>query len=199
MAGGYSDGSVIIDTKVSDSGAKAGFRELASMAENAARTVARVGREMAASTSGYVRAIRDARTGTASLTNDQRALEKAIRDTEEAISKRYEKLSLAEKRWEAAQQAAVEKAAAKFGEMNRGVELMPWESEEEAMEQFAHDQAQVIDEARKKFGEFEDSATFRNLATEITYLTEKLDGLRERLAEVQQQGAEGGMAPLGII
>ena len=187
--GGYSDGAVIIDTGLDNSGFARDAREFKGAVESLRSTVDKVGRDMSSSTDAYIRSIRTARADTQGLADAQKTLEREIARTEAAIASRQEKMAMQRRRWEEGQQAAAERAAEKFGELNNGAELMPWEDASTAMEQFARDQQAAIDAALEKYGEFEDSAQFRNLSADLDFLNEKLAALRDNLAEVQQ--AEG--------
>lgn len=202
MATGVVDGALIIDTKIDNSGLFRSAQEFNGAVKSMKNTVDQVGQDMARSGKAYVDAISGGARATRGAAASQAALEREITKTEAAIARLTEKQELQRRKWEASRDAAVEKAAEEFEKMNSGLEAMPWEDAEQAAQQFSEDMSQHINEVLEKFGEFEDSAAFRNVSAEIEFLNEKLAGLRAQLQttsdEEQEQQQSGASAAAGF-
>jgi len=189
MAAGVVDGAIIVDTGIKTDKAKVGAKDFINMVEQMAGAVNKVGQQMSGSVNGYIQAMNRARSAAKALTGDQAAIAKEILSTTSALKKLEERQELAQRKWEAAREDAIAKASEEFTRNNAGAELLPWENEEQAAEQFAEDMQAVINDVIEKFGSFEDTAAFRNMSAEVEFLTDKLENLKAMLAEAQQQPA----------
>lgn len=214
MASGVVDGAVIVDTSIKNDKSKIGAREFVSMVQNMNKAANQAGQRMSSSVGGYVQAMNRARGAAKAMTGDQAALAKEILRTSDAIRKMEERQEKAREKFEAAREDAVGQAMEKFKQNNAGAEAMPWENEEQAMEQLAEDMNRVAQEAADAFGVFEDTAAFRNSSVEIDYMKERLAALQAQLTGTAQAGGEaaqgveevaaagaagGGWAALGAV
>ena len=139
-----SDGAVIIDTELDNSGFKRGAGEFKRAVENLKNTVDKTGKGMADTANGYVRAMNDAKDAAKGAAADQAAIAKEIQRTEAALKRLEERLDVQRRKFEAARDAAEEKAAAEFSERTANYELLPWEDEAQAAEQHLNDMADAI-------------------------------------------------------
>ena len=160
------------------------------MVDRLTQTVNKAGQQMAGSANGYVTAMSRARAAAKGMTGDQAAIAKEILNTTAALKKLETRQELARRKFEESRDAAIGKATADFEKNTEGMQLLPWEDEAQAAQQYAEDMQAVIDEVVEKFGVFEDTPTFRNLNAEAEMLTEKLNDLKAALAG-QQQGEQG--------
>ena len=186
MAAGVSDGALVIDTGLNNSGFIRDANQFRRAVETLTQAVRRSGQSMAGGMDSYLRELQRAGAAARGAATDQAGITKEIARTEAALKRLGEKEELARRKWEASRDAAEEKAAADFSEANAGADLMPWENELEAAEAMAEALNQRIREVSDSFGAFEDTSTFRNINVEIEVMTEKLASLKAQLAALQQ-------------
>ena len=191
MPGGVVDGALIVDTKIDNSGSRRGADEFRRQVDGLRNAANQAGRDMANGANGYIRAMNRGRAAAKGATADQAALAKEISNTEAALKRLEARQELARRKFEAAREAAEEKAAEEFSANNAGAELLPWEDEMQAAEQMAEALNERIREVSDAFGQFEDSAAFRNTNVEIQMLTEKLEAMKAQLAGMRQAQGDG--------
>ena len=191
----HSDGAIVVSTKIDNSGVGPGTRQFKAQVRDMETSVQKTGRNMADGMDRYVNAMRSAHTAARSLASDQKAIQSEIKKTEDRIARLADRQELARRKWDASREAAIAKASEEFEKNNAGMELMPWEDEEKAAEQFAEDSIANIQRVIDKFGEFEDTAPFTNTQTEIDMLNDRLTELRAQyaaLADSEDEVSEGG-------
>ena len=187
---GVADGALIIDTGLDNSGFIRDAAQFRRAVDTLTRAVQSSGQQMAGGMNGYLQALQRTSGAARGAAADQKTLTREIAKTEAAIRRVEERQELARRKFEAAKEDAIGRAMDRFNQDNQGAELLPWEDEEQAMEQFAEDAARVAQEASAAVGEFEDSTAFRNLSAEVEFLKEKLAGLQDQLANVGQSSGE---------
>ena len=185
MAAGVSDGAVIVDTGLNNAGLIKNSRQFKETVESLTTTVRRAGRQMAESAGGYVQTMSVARSAAKALAGDQKALSREIAKTEGALRRLEERQELSRRKFEAAKDEAIAEAARQFQDNNFGAESLPWENELQAAEQLAEDLNTKLQEVGETYGEFEDTAAFRNLNVEIEFQREKLAELQTQLSEMK--------------
>ena len=191
MAAGVSDGALIIDTGLNNSGFIRDANQFRRAVETLTQAVRSSGQRMAGGMDSYLRELQRARAVAKGAATDQASITKEIAKTEAALKRLNEKEELARRKWEASREAAEEKAAADFSQANAGADLMPWENELEAAEQLAEALNERIREVSDSFGAFEDTPAFRNINVEIEVMQEKLAALKAQLAALQQPQDNG--------
>ena len=189
MAAGVSDGAIIIDTGINTGGFIKGARELNRAVQGLESSVNAAGKSMAAGANGYVQALGRAGAAAKSATTNQQQLEREIQKTEAALAKMEEKLELQRKKFEAAREQAVEKAAAEATEKYQGFSewgAMPDMTEAEAQQEQIELIGDAVQGVLDKFGEFEDTQAFSSTTAEIEFLREKLAGLKAQVVDTKQ-------------
>lgn len=190
MPSGVADGAIIIDTGLDNKGFIRDAAQFKRAVETLTQVVKTSGQSMAQGMNGYLQALQKAGSAAKGATGDQAALTREIAKTEAAIKRLEERQELARQKFEAAREDAIAKATEKAQADNAGAEFMPWENEEQALEQLSDAINQAAQKAAEAFGVFEDSAAFRNSSVEIEYMREKLAGLQSQLASTAQAGGE---------
>lgn len=205
MASGVSDGALIIDTKLDNSGTIKGAREMERAVNGLETSVNNAGKQMAKGANGYVQALGKAGSAAKSATANQQALEREIAKTAAALARMEEKLELQRRKFEASKEDAIAAATEKVRAGMENAEFLPWENEAQALEQLSEDINQAAQQAAESFGAFEDTTAFRNTSVDIEFLEEKLAELNAQLPGAAQGienvaaagSASGGMAALG--
>ena len=101
-----SDGAVIIDTELDNSGFKRGAGEFKRAVENLKNTVDKTGKGMADTANGYVQAMNSAKDAAKGAAADQAEIAKEIHRTESALKRLEERLDVQRRKFEAARDAA---------------------------------------------------------------------------------------------
>ena len=187
------DGSIVVDTRIDNSGASRGAAQFQRQVAGLKNAVTSAGRSMADSTGGYLQGLNKASAATRGLAKDQTALTRGIAKTEAAIQRMEARQEAMRRKHEIGREAAVGKAMDKFQQdMGASPELLPWEDEAQAMEQYAEDMNLVAQKASEAYGEIEDKASFQSLQIDIDMARERLAGLQAELAQMGAAGAAGG-------
>lgn len=148
--------------------------------------------EASSSTAAYAQAMDGARTSAQRLASGQGEIDKAIAQTQRHIEQLMERQELQRRKWEAAQDEAIAKAAERAGAERDSMMLLPWENEAQAMEEATRHMNEVVNEAIEKFGRLEDTQAFKNIQIEIDYAREKLENLIARKNELARQNTGSG-------
>ena len=191
MPSGVADGALIIDTGLDNAGFIRDAAQFRRAVQTLTQAVKTSGQQMAGGMDGYLRALQRAGAASKGATADQKALTAEIAKTEAAIKRLEERQELQRRKFEAAKEDAIGRAQEEFQANNAGADFMPWENEEQALEALSEELNRVAQEASDAFGQFEDSAAFRNTSVEIEYLQERLAALQEQLAATREQQPQG--------
>ena len=202
MAAGVSDGAIIIDTQLDNSGFIRDAGQFRNAVNGLRNAVNQTGRSMADSANGYVQAMSRAGSAARTAAGSQSALQKEIARTEAAIERmeaRQTKMrALAEQRAQAqrdALRAQIEeevKSAIGYGNW----ELMPKWSQDQAMEAAMRDFEGRL--AAIQSAPVENTDAWRSLQYDIDQAREKLEGLNAAFSGLEQAQDIGADAAQGL-
>ena len=134
-----SDGALIIDTGLNNNGIIRDRKQFKSALDMMFRAAQNAGVQMAKGVNAYTQALSRAQSAARGLTGEQAAIQKEIAKTEARLQALTDKQEIARRKFDAAREAAIQKADDEFRALNAGMEAMPWDSPEQAAQQFEED------------------------------------------------------------
>ena len=196
MAAGVSDGAIIIDTGIDNSGITKDSRVTEKLVNGLKNSVDKAGQAMAEGVNAYARAMERARNAAKALAGDQAAISKEIDKTESALARmedRRDKMLAVSQRQLAAQreqlrQQMEEELKSSIGYNNW--ENMPEWSQMQAMNDYMKDFEGRL--AAIQGQPIENSKAWQSLQYDIEQTTAKLEALRAELSALEGTASTAG-------
>ena len=189
----HSDGAVVVSTKIDNSGVGPGVKRFEDQVKGMETTVRNAGKDMAASTTSYLRALERARGYARTMAGDQKTLTQEINKTSAALTRledRQEKMRFMSEKNRDRQIEQLRKEYDAQMKAQPGFENMSDAAKERIASEYAKDLQAAID----KLPKVEDSRAWDSLQYDIDATRAKLEALREVLEEVSATDANTASA-----